>query len=86
MSAANIVPPFTGRSDAYIAGTDSHNAAEVRQVLSPIATMAENTGAAVVCVHHLNKADGSVNALYRASGSLDFVAAARSVLGVAIAR
>jgi putative DNA primase/helicase len=69
--------------NAYIAGTDSHNAAEVRQAISPVAAMAERTGAAVVCIHHLNKADASVNALYRASGSLDFVAAARSVLGVA---
>ncbi len=69
--------------NAYLAGADSHKAAEVRQALSPLVAMAERCGVAVVVVLHLNKSDPSVNALYRASGSLDFVAVARSVLGVA---
>lgn len=69
--------------NAYLRGADSHKAAEVRQALSPLVALAERTGAAVLLVHHLNKSDPSVNALYRASGSLDFVAAVRSVLGVA---
>jgi hypothetical protein len=68
--------------NAYLAGIDCHKAAEVRAALAPLAAMAERTGAAVLVIVHLNKSSGS-NALYRASGSLDFVAAARSVLGVA---
>jgi putative DNA primase/helicase len=68
--------------NAYLAGVDSHKAAEVRGALSPLAAVAADTGAAVVCVHHLNKGS-SANALYRASGSLDFIAAARVVHGVA---
>lgn len=68
--------------NAYLAGIDAHKAAEVRGALAPLASMAEATGAAVLVICHLNKSPGS-NALYRASGSLDFVAAARSVLGVA---
>ncbi len=66
---------------AYLGGVDSHKAAEVRAVLAPLSAMAERTGVAVLVVHHLNKG-ASANALYRAGGSLDFVAAARSVLGV----
>ena len=69
--------------NAYLRGIDSHKSAEVRGALAPLSLMAERTGAAVVVVHHLNKAAGTQNAIYRASGSLDFVAAARSVLGVA---
>jgi len=68
--------------NAYLAGVDSHKAAEVRAALAPLAAMAERTGVAVLVILHLNKSTGG-NALYRASGSLDFVAAARSVLGVA---
>lgn len=67
--------------NAYLGGVDSHKAAEVRAVLAPLAALAERTGVAIVVIHHLNKGT-SANALYRAGGSLDFVAAARSVLGV----
>ncbi len=42
--------------------------------------LAERFNVAIVAVTHLNK--GSGNAIYRATGSLAFVAAARSVLGV----
>ncbi|NLG65123.1 MAG: AAA family ATPase [Actinobacteria bacterium] len=68
--------------NAFLGGIDSHKAAEVRAVLSPLAHLAGETRAAVLAVHHLNKGSSS-NALYRASGSLDFVAAARIVHGVA---
>ncbi|HQG04505.1 MAG TPA: bifunctional DNA primase/polymerase [Thermoleophilia bacterium] len=68
--------------DAYLAGTDTHRNAEVRIALAPFAAMLERTGAAGLCVHHLNKDSSTVNALYRAGGSLAYVAAARSVLGV----
>ena len=77
-AAMVIVDPL----NAFLGGIDSHKAAEVRGVLSPLAHVAGETRASLVCVHHLNKGT-SANALYRASGSLDFVAAARIVHGVA---
>ena len=69
--------------NAYLSGVDSHKASEVRAVLAPLAKIAGETGAAVLLVMHLNKGT-SLNALYRAGGSVDFVAAARCMLSVAI--
>jgi putative DNA primase/helicase len=69
--------------DGYLRGVDSHRNSEVRGVLAPLAAMLERTGATGLCVHHLNKDASTVNALYRAGGSLAFVAAARAVFGVA---
>jgi putative DNA primase/helicase len=69
--------------DAYLQGVDGHRNSEVRGVLAPLSAMLERTGAAGLLVHHLNKDASTVNALYRAGGSLAFVAAARSVIGVA---
>ena len=69
--------------DAYLQGVDGHRNSEVRGVLAPLAAMLERTGAAGLLVHHLNKDASTVNALYRAGGSLAFVAAARAVFGVA---
>ncbi len=65
---------------AYLDGTDSHNNADVRALLSPLSDLAERFNVAIVTVTHLNK--GSGNAIYRATGSLAFVASARSVLAV----
>ena len=65
---------------AYLGGIDSHKNADVRALLSPLTDVAERFSVAIVAVTHLNK--GSGNAIYRATGSLAFVAAARSVLGV----
>ena len=70
-----IVDPlnaFTGR-------IDSHVDAQVRQALTPLAKMAERTGAAIVVVMHLNQATLQP-ALYRVQGSIGYVGAARSVL------
>lgn len=64
---------------AYMGRADSHNNAEVRSVLAQLAQLAEVTGAAVVCVTHLNKDSGNKRAVYRAMGSLAFTAAARTV-------
>jgi 5S rRNA maturation endonuclease (ribonuclease M5)/archaellum biogenesis ATPase FlaH len=69
-----IVDPL----NAYLTGVDSHVAAEVRFVLAELSRVADETGAAVVVIHHLNKGSTGANALYRATGSLDFVAAARA--------
>lgn len=56
--------------------------ADIRRALSPMAEMAENLGAAVLAIVHLNKGNYS-EAQYKISGSTGIVAAARSVLLVA---
>lgn len=72
-----IVDPLS----AYLAGTDSHKNADVRALLMPLAEMAARRRVAVLCVSHLNKSSGP--AMYRTTGSLAFVAAARAVFAVA---
>ncbi|MGH2374851.1 MAG: AAA family ATPase, partial [bacterium] len=67
---------------AYLGVVDSHRNSEVREVLTLLADMAADTGVAVLCVSHLNKAGGP-EALMRVMGSLGFVAAARSAYLVA---
>jgi hypothetical protein len=62
---------------AYLDGADSHNNAEVRGVIAPLSELASDIGAAIIFVTHLNKGTGGA-ALYRATGSLAFVAAARA--------
>lgn len=66
---------------AYLAGTDSHKNADVRALLAPLAQMAGDFGVAIICVSHLNKGQG--DAIGRVTGSLAFVAAARSAYAVA---
>lgn len=68
-----IVDPIS----AYLDGADSHNNAEVRALLAHLSELAGSIGAAIVFVTHLNKGS-SGPALYRATGSLAFVAAARA--------
>ena len=70
-----IVDPL----NAYIGRTDSHNDAQIRRALTPLAKMAERTGAAVLVVMHLNQATMQP-ALYRVQGSIGSVGAARSFL------
>lgn len=65
---------------AMLPGTiDTHRDAAVRQILAPLATLAETAELAVVAVIHLNKSQVQ-DVLYRVSGSIGFVGAARSVL------
>lgn len=59
--------------------TDTHRANQVRAIMAPLAELAQGHGMAVLAVMHLNKG-GSSRAIYRAQGSVDFVAAARSAL------
>lgn len=49
----------------------------MRGVLAPLGELAARYGVAVIAVTHLNKASGG-RAIYRASGSLALVAAARA--------
>jgi hypothetical protein len=62
---------------AYLGNVDSHVNAKVRGLLGPLAEIASGLEVAVLAVTHLNKSTSS--ALYRASGSIAFVAAARAV-------
>jgi hypothetical protein len=73
-----IVDPLT----AYLGKPDSYKDQDVRQVLGPIAKLAEKTGVAVVAVMHLTKNEDR-KALYRAGGSIAFTASARKVLVLA---
>jgi hypothetical protein len=65
---------------AYIgARTDIYRADEVRSVLAPLARLAELYDCAIVVIRHLNKAKVG-RSIYAGQGSIDFTAAARSVL------
>ena len=65
---------------AYMgAKVDMNKANEVRNILSQLGRIADEYGCAIILVGHLNKAKGS-KANYRGLGSIDFEAAARSVL------
>ena len=59
--------------------TDMNKANEVRPIFRRLADIAERTGCAVILIGHLNKSIGGQSA-YRGLGSIDFRAAARSVL------
>lgn len=62
---------------AYLGGINSHSNADVRALLSPLSELAAKYDSAIIGVSHLNKREGG-EALYRISGSLAFVAAARA--------
>lgn len=65
---------------AFLSGrSDAHKDQDVRRALAPLARMAERTGAAVLLVRHLNKAQGG-NPLYRGGGSIGIIGAARAGL------
>jgi len=67
-----IFDPIT----AYCSGTDTHKCAEVRAALAPLSDLAARYGVAILAITQMNKATGG-RALYRAMGSLAFVAAAQ---------
>lgn len=58
---------------------DMHRANEVRPILSGVARLAEEYGCAVLLVRHLGKSPQD-RPIYRGLGSIDFAAAARSIL------
>lgn len=68
---------------AYLgAGVDMHRANEVRPVLAKIGRLAEKYECAVVFIMHMSKMS-STKALYRALGSIDIPAVARSMITIA---
>ena len=74
-----VIDPF----QAYLGDTDMASAASIRKVLRQIGFWAAAYDCAIVLIGHLNKKQGTKD-LYRGLGSIDLVAAARSVLQVDI--
>lgn len=65
---------------AYLGdNVDMHRANEVRPIFKRLRAMADRTGCAIILIGHMNKAQG-LKSSYRGLGSIDFRAAARSVL------
>lgn len=65
---------------AYLgAGTDTYRANEVRAILAPLARLAGRYSCAILAIRHVNKSKGG-RSIYAGQGSIDFAAAARSVL------
>lgn len=58
---------------------DMNRANEVRPLMKKLGDMAQRTGCAVILISHMNKGQGKKSG-YRGLGSIDFRAAARSVL------
>jgi putative DNA primase/helicase len=75
-----IVDPIS----AYMGGSDGNGNVETREVLEPLAEMANRLRIAVVAVTHLNKGGGGggQTALSRFVGSIAFIAAARAAFAV----
>jgi putative DNA primase/helicase len=59
---------------------DIHRANECRAISAPLAAIAARQGCALLAVRHLGKSRGGGHALNAGIGSIDFAAAARSVL------
>ena len=69
---------------AFLPGkVDRHKDQDVRVVLSRLSAMAEETGALLLLLRHLNKTSGGP-AIYRGGGSIGIVGAARA--GYLVAR
>jgi RecA-family ATPase len=65
---------------AYLgAKIDTYRANEVRAILAPLGHLAARHGCAILAIRHINKSRGA-RSLYAGQGSIDFAAAARSVL------
>jgi putative DNA primase/helicase len=72
-----VIDPISG----YMGDADGNNNIDVRALLFPLAELAAERRLAVVAITHLNK-KAVGKAIYRAMGSLAFVAAARAAWGV----
>lgn len=72
-----IIDPFFAFTGGKV---DIHRANECRAISAPLAAIAERQGCALLAVRHLGKSRGGGHALNAGIGSIDFAAAARSVL------
>jgi putative DNA primase/helicase len=66
---------------AFTGSVDTHKNSDVRGLLMPLSQMAAKFNVAVLVTQHLNKTSGGT-AMYRITGSLAFVAAARAAFVV----
>jgi archaellum biogenesis ATPase FlaH len=64
------------------AEVDSHRDQDARRILAPLGKLAEEAGAAIVVVRHLNK-NTAVPSMYRGGGSIGIIGAVRSALVIA---
>jgi putative DNA primase/helicase len=70
-----VIDPVT----AYLGQCNDHSNKDLRSLLSPLKTMAESLGLAVVLVtHHSKRTAGTSNAQYRVLGSIAYVGACRA--------
>lgn len=74
-----VVDPF----QAYLGDADISNITSIRRILKKLSLWAAAYDCAIVLIGHLNKKQGSKD-IYRGLGSIDLVAAARSVLQIDI--
>ena len=75
-----FIDPFV----AYLTSeVNTYRDQDVRVAMRPVATLAEETGAAIVLVRHLTKGSGGSTAVYRGGGSIGIIGAARAGLLVA---
>lgn len=73
-----IVDPITAYTGSKV---DFYRANETRPIMNNLKKLAEEFGLAIIIIRHFNKASGQ-KAMYRGLGSIDFNAAARSVIHV----
>lgn len=66
---------------AFLGESDLQRANNIRPVMTKLSRIAERTQCAIILVGHLNKKENGKD-LYRGLGSIDFAAAARSILMV----
>lgn len=62
-------------------GVDTYKDQDIRRILHPLESIANETGTAIIIVAHLNKKEDA-STLYRVGGTIGFIGAARSVLAV----
>ena len=71
-----IIDPLV---DFLGSGINNNSDQDVRKALTPLVSIARDTGTTILAVRHLNKTSG-MSALQRGSGSIAFTALARSVM------
>src|SRR5262245_7075180 len=68
---------------AYVGSKDTNKQGDARGIMDKLTRLAKHHNCAIVCVRHLNKGNRD-KSIYRGGGSIDFTAAARSVLLVGV--